>query len=92
MSVESRYFQRSSGQSLKSMLTRLVDFLKVQRITSMFTNLTFGKGTEERTEEGVSSLIDTWIVLRDVKRNGRSSRGLHIVKSRGCLIRANFGN
>jgi circadian clock protein KaiC len=73
----------SGISGVKSMLTRLVDFLKVQRITSMFTNLTFGKGTEERTEEGVSSLMDTWIVLRDVKRNGRSIRGVHIVKSRG---------
>jgi circadian clock protein KaiC len=68
---------------VKSMLTRLVDFLKVQQITSMFTNLTFGRDREERTEEGVSSLMDTWIVLSDGERNGRRTRGLYVVKSRG---------
>jgi circadian clock protein KaiC len=68
---------------VKSMLTRLVDFLKVQQITSMFTNLTFGINREERTEEGVSSLMDTWIVLCDGERNGQRTRGLCVVKSRG---------
>ena len=68
---------------VKSMLTRLVDFLKVQRITSLFTNLTFGSGTEERTEEGVSSLMDTWIVLRSAEIDGLDRRGVHVVKSRG---------
>jgi circadian clock protein KaiC len=68
---------------VKSMLTRLVDFLKVQQITSMFTNLTFGRNREEKTEEGISSLMDTWIVLWDGDRNGRRTRGLYVVKSRG---------
>src|SRR5258708_14234177 len=68
---------------VKSMLTRLVDFLKVQQITSMFTNLTFGRNREERTEEGISSLMDTWIVLWDGERNGQRTRGLYVVKSRG---------
>lgn len=68
---------------VKSMLTRLADFLKVQQITSMFTNLTFGTNREERTEEGVSSLMDTWNVLSDGERNGQRRRGLHVVKSRG---------
>jgi circadian clock protein KaiC len=68
---------------IKSMLTRLVDFLKVQQITSMFTNLTFGNNREERTEEGISSLMDTWIVLWDGERNGQRTRGLYVVKSRG---------
>jgi circadian clock protein KaiC len=68
---------------VKSMLTRLVDFLKVQQITAMFTNLTFGRTREERTEEGISSLMDTWIVLWDGERNGQRTRGLYVVKSRG---------
>jgi circadian clock protein KaiC len=68
---------------VKSMLTRLVDFLKVQQITSMFTNLTFGGKREERAEEGISSLMDTWIVLWDGERNGQRTRGLCVVKSRG---------
>ncbi len=68
---------------VKSMLTRLVDFLKVQQITSMFTNLTFGRNREERTEEGISSLMDTWIVLWDGEHDGQRTRGLYVVKSRG---------
>jgi circadian clock protein KaiC len=68
---------------VKSMLTRLVDFLKVQQITAMFANLTFGRNREERTEEGISSLMDTWIVLWDGERNGQRTRGLYVVKSRG---------
>jgi circadian clock protein KaiC len=65
------------------MLTRLVDFLKVQQITSMFTNLTFGGKREERAEEGISSLMDTWIVLWDGEQRGQRARGLCVVKSRG---------
>ena len=68
---------------VKSMLTRLVDFLKVQQITAMFTNLTFERNREEGSEEGISSLMDTWIVLWDGERNGQRTRGLCVVKSRG---------
>jgi circadian clock protein KaiC len=68
---------------VKSMLMRLVDFLKVEQITSMFTNLTFAGDPQERTAAAVSSLMDTWIVLRDSKPNGRVGRELHILKSRG---------
>ncbi len=68
---------------VKSMLTRLVDFQKVQQITTLFTNLTFGRNREERTEEGISSLMDTWMVLWDGERNEQRVRGLYVVKSRG---------
>ena len=68
---------------LKSMLMRLVDFLKVEQITSMFTSLTFAGDPQERTAAAVSSLMDTWIVLRDSERNGRSRRELYLLKSRG---------
>jgi circadian clock protein KaiC len=68
---------------VRSMLTRLVDFLKVQQITALFTNLTFGSRREESSEEGVSSLMDAWIVLWEGEQNGQRSRGLLVVKSRG---------
>jgi circadian clock protein KaiC len=68
---------------IKSMLMRLVDFLKVEQITSMFTSLTFAGDPQERTAAAVSSLMDTWIVLRDSERNGRSRRELYLLKSRG---------
>jgi circadian clock protein KaiC len=73
----------SGGSSIKSMLMRLVDFLKVEQITSLFTNLTFSGDPQERTAAAVSSLMDTWIVLRDSKPNGRPRRELYVLKSRG---------
>ena len=68
---------------LKLMLMRLVDFLKVEQITSMFTSLTFAGDPQEKTAEAVSPLMDTWIVLRDSKPNGRPRRELYFLKSRG---------
>lgn len=73
----------SGSYDVKSMLVRLVDFLKMQEITSMFTNLTFAGDPQERTAAAVSSLMDTWIVLRDSKPNGRPRRELYVLKSRG---------
>lgn len=73
----------SGNYDVKSMLVRLVDFLKVQQITSMFTNLTFAGDPQERTAAAVSSLMDTWIVLRDSIPNGRPRRELYVLKSRG---------
>ncbi len=73
----------TGSYDVKSMLVRLVDFLKVQQITSLFTNLTFAGDPQERTAAAVSSLMDTWIVLRDSKPNGRPRRELYVLKSRG---------
>ncbi len=69
---------------VRSMLTRLIDFLKVNGITALFTSLTVPRGSSlELTEEGVSSLVDTWILLRDMEGIGERNRGLSILKSRG---------
>jgi circadian clock protein KaiC len=73
----------SGTYDIKSMLMRLVDFLKVEEITSMFTSLTLGGDPLEKTAAAVSSLMDAWIVLRDSKPNGRPRRELYVVKSRG---------
>src|SRR5271157_5196661 len=73
----------SGSYDIKSMLVRLVDFLKMEEITSMFTNLTFAGDPQERIAAAVSSLMDTWIVLRDSKPNGRPRRELYVLKSRG---------
>lgn len=67
---------------VKIMLTRLLDFLKVQGITTIFTNLSSPQQVEE-TEMKTSSLIDTWLALRDIEINGERNRGLYIIKSRG---------
>lgn len=73
----------SGVYGVKSMLMRLVDFLKVEQITSMFTNLTFAGDPQERTAAAVSSLMDTWIVLRDSRPNGSPRREIYLLKSRG---------
>jgi circadian clock protein KaiC len=66
-----------------AMLMRLLDFLKDRQITAMFTTLTANRGAEEQTEVGVSSLTDTWILLRDLELNGERNRCLYVLKSRG---------
>ena len=68
---------------VKSMLTRFIDFLKAKEITSLFTSLTSPGTSLEQSEVGVSSLMDTWIVLKDIEGQGERNRGLTIVKSRG---------
>ena len=66
-----------------AMLLRLIDFLKTSGITAMLINLTAGGGALEATDIGVSSLIDTWIILRDIEAGGERNRGLYVIKSRG---------
>jgi len=55
----------------------------VEGITAVFTSLTSAGTQVEQSEAGVSSLIDTWIVLRDVEREGRRYRAVSVLKSRG---------
>ncbi|UAY50823.1 circadian clock protein KaiC [Ferruginibacter albus] len=68
---------------VKSILTRLIDFLQTEQITVMFTALSLNNIVNEQTDEGVSSLVDTWISIRDIELNGERNRGLYIMKSRG---------
>lgn len=67
---------------IKAMMMRLVDFLKASGITGLFTSLTHD-GVTEQTDRSISSLIDTWVLLRDIEVNGERNRGLYILKSRG---------
>lgn len=67
----------------KSMLTRLIDFLKTRQITAMFTSLTGSTMEVEDSEVGVSSLMDTWLLVKNVESNGERNRGLYILKARG---------
>jgi circadian clock protein KaiC len=68
---------------VRAMLMRLVDFLKTKQITGLFTSLTSSGGVLEQTEVNISSLIDTWLVLRSIDSAGERNRGLSILKSRG---------
>ena len=67
----------------KSMLTRLIDFLKMRQITAMFTSLTGSTHEIEDSEVGVSSLMDAWILVKNVEANGERNRGLYVLKARG---------
>ncbi|RPJ10438.1 MAG: KaiC 1, partial [Deltaproteobacteria bacterium] len=75
----------SAGNPLdvKSMLTRLIDSLKMNQITTLFTTLTSAGGPLEQSEVGISSLADTWLLLQDIEIGGERNRGLYILKSRG---------
>ena len=73
----------SSEREVYSMLVRLIDFLKGAGITAVFVSLTDGGDDLEETNVGVSSLTDTWILLRDVELNGERNRCLYVLKSRG---------
>jgi circadian clock protein KaiC len=73
----------TSAREVHAMLMRMLDFLKGRRITAMFTTLTSNRGAEEQTEVGISSLTDTWILLRDLELNGERNRCLYVLKSRG---------
>jgi len=72
-----------SEREVKSMLTRLLDFLKMHQITAMFTSLTVGGVNLDQTELGVSSLMDSWIIVRNLESSGERNRALYILKSRG---------
>lgn len=69
---------------VKPTLMRLIDFLKQQQITTLYTSLTVGgRATLEDSQVGVSSLMDTWLLLRNVEYNGERNRTLYVLKSRG---------
>ena len=68
---------------VRSMLTRLVDFLKTRQITSIFTSLTAPGGSLEASEADVSSLMDTWLLLKSIEVGGERNRALYVLKSRG---------
>lgn len=66
-----------------SMVLRVVDFLKSRQITALLTNLVAAGGPQEATALEISSLIDTWLLLRDIELGGERNRGLYVLKSRG---------
>lgn len=68
---------------VKSMLVRLLDFLLEEQITVMFTALSLNTIVNEQTDEGVSSLVDAWLLVRDIEFNGERNRGMYVMKSRG---------
>jgi circadian clock protein KaiC len=72
-----------SHTDVRSMLTRLIDFLKTRGVTGMFTSLTNSTEIAETTEALISSLMDTWVLVAIDTVNDRRSRKLYVLKSRG---------
>ncbi|MFB3888868.1 MAG: circadian clock protein KaiC [Candidatus Bathyarchaeia archaeon] len=73
----------STEVDVQLMLTRLIDYLKNMGITTLMTNLSYVGVPIEKSETGVSSLMDTMILLRDIEIGGERNKGIYIIKSRG---------
>jgi circadian clock protein KaiC len=79
-------FMAQNDAEVKPTLMRLIDFLKKEQITAIFTSLTTGGDATSAPEDsqiGVSSLMDTWLLLRNLEFNGERNRTLFVRKSRG---------
>lgn len=72
-----------SVSEVKSVLIRLIDFLQSKGITVLFTALSLNDNISEQTDESISSLVDAWLLVRDIESNGERNRGLYVMKSRG---------
>jgi len=77
------FFAVGTKTEVKAAITRIIDFLKSNEITGLFTSFTSEEEGPDQSIVGVSSLIDTWISLRNLETNGERQRGLFILKSRG---------
>jgi circadian clock protein KaiC len=66
-----------------SMLIRLIDFLRKKGVTAFFISLTSGGRSAEGTDEGMSSIVDTWLLLSDIEAGGERNRAMYVLKSRG---------
>ncbi len=73
----------ATENEVKAMLSRLIDYLKLKQITAFCTDLTTTSGSMERTEVGMSSLMDAWLLLQNIEASGERNRRLYILKARG---------
>ncbi len=75
--------QAGNQRDAHSMMIRLIDYLKQRGITAFLTNLTSGGEALERTDIEISSIVDTWLLMRDIELQGERNRALYVLKSRG---------
>ena len=72
------------NSDVRSMLTRFIDYLKTKQITVMFTAaITIGSIAQNPSDEGISSMVDTWLMLQDIDLNQQRATNFYIMKSRG---------
>lgn len=79
----SNFIDVGVDQDAHNMLVRLVDYLKGEGITALLTSLTSGGEALERTETAISSIVDSWLLVKSIETNGERNRGLYVLKSRG---------
>jgi len=79
----SNFVSVGPNEDVLAMMMRLVDHLKSQQITAYFTHLNSAGKSLEATDMGISSIIDTWLLLRDIESDGERNRAMYILKSRG---------
>lgn len=77
------YGSIGNHDEVKAMLTRLIDLFKSREITALFTSLANAGHENEDSVVGISSLIDTWILLRNLEFNGERNRTIYVLKARG---------
>jgi len=75
--------QAGNRRDAHTMLIRLIDFLKLRGITALLTNLTSAGDALEKTNVEISSIVDSWLLVRDTELNGERNRALYVLKSRG---------
>jgi circadian clock protein KaiC len=68
---------------VKMMVMRILDLMKINKCTTLFTSLILGSASSEQSQLHVASLIDTWLLLDDIEIGGERNRGIYILKSRG---------
>jgi circadian clock protein KaiC len=72
-----------TSEEASTLFIRLVDFLRKNSILGFLVSLTTGRGGLEMTGEAISSMVDTWLLLRDIESNGERNKVLYVLKSRG---------
>jgi circadian clock protein KaiC len=82
----SSFMAAGTDLDARSMLMRMIDLLKTRQITALLTSLTSAGHPVEQSEVGISSLIDTWLMLRNSEQAGERSRTPSIIKSRGMKL------
>jgi circadian clock protein KaiC len=77
------FFAAGAEEEALIMLVRLIDMLKSRGVTIMLSSLTHAGDALEQTRIAVSSMVDTWLLLKLLETNGERNRCLYVLKSRG---------
>ncbi|AXV14840.1 KaiC 1 [Neorhizobium sp. SOG26] len=79
----SAFIGNADQLEVQAMLLRMVDFLKSNGITGVFSHLMHSQDGATETDVGMSSLMDAWILLLNREANGEFNRELYLLKARG---------